>query len=146
MGARRASGASTYWPSKLRVAGSSPAAPTNSSFVSTLSSTPLSSEPELSISPEVHSGPRLDPEPPLVFGFGRPHRPGSICGNPCEQCGGKTMVTLAATKLEGRQVPAFLIVREATHQEYVDSVLARGGKKFQLTKPGERYFYVVETD
>jgi len=56
------------------------------------------------------------------------------------------MVTLAATKLEGRQVPAFLIVREATHQEYVDSVLARGGKKFQLTKPGERYFYVVETD
>ena len=87
--------------------------------------------------------------PILVYGLKRPHRVGSICGNPCEQCGGdSTVMTFPGmpAKYVDATAPLF-IVREATHEEYVASCEALSGSvRGALAKPGERYFYVVQTD
>lgn len=75
---------------------------------------------------------------PLVFGFARRHRVGSICGDPCEQCGGKTRMVMTGRLVES--APLF-IVREATWEEYVASVAAEAFYKqppSRETKPTRR--------
>lgn len=82
----------------------------------------------------------------LVYGFNKKHRVGSVCTKPCEQCGLKTMQIMTGLG-DGdviNPIPLF-IVREATYEEYVESVRANGGG-YRLSNPNERFYYVVSTD
>lgn len=85
-----------------------------------------------------------DQDTPLVYGFSKPHQVGTVCGNPCKQCGGDMAVMTAAGPTPIEPVPLY-IVREATWEEYVVSVVANGGGA-HLSQPHERVYYVVSTD
>ena len=81
---------------------------------------------------------------PLVWGFNRPHRVGSLCGNPCEQCGHAKVMT-GPGNIGRLAVPLpLLIVREATFEEYAASVISNGGRSRDLSR--DRFFYVVTLD
>ncbi len=81
----------------------------------------------------------------LVYGLAKPHRIGSVCGNPCEQCGGG-MLQMTGPGAMGliEPIPLF-ILREATHQEYVASAKEHGSVG-RLSDPAERFFYEVSCD
>jgi hypothetical protein len=81
----------------------------------------------------------------LVFGFDKPHRPGTICGFHCEQCGGQQTW---ATGINGEKLPedqALFIVAEATEEDWRQSVKAHGGRWQEPTAHGT-LFYFVRTD
>lgn len=92
----------------------------------------------------------------LVYGFGKPHRPGSICGVTCYQCAGREreegedppptrMSGLGSTRLiEPRPL---YIIRPASYAEYVTSAVANGGGGANLSRPSDnRHYYFVSTD
>lgn len=81
-----------------------------------------------------------------VFGFERPHRVGSICGMHCKQCRSKGKDNSRLYDTFGIVVPntAMLIVAEATEDDWVRDVLARGG--VPSNPDGSKYFYVVRPD
>ena len=77
----------------------------------------------------------------LVFGFDRPHRPGTVCGCYCEQCGRGL-----STGANGEPLPetAFLILEEATRADWERSVRQNGGDPFG--QEDARYYYFVRPD
>lgn len=80
----------------------------------------------------------------MVYSLGKPHEVGSICGNPCKQCGGDTV---AVTDPKGTPVPdppPFFIIREANYEEYLAEVLSAGGDP--VSPDSGRYCYVVTSD
>lgn len=83
---------------------------------------------------------------PLVYRLHRPHRVGSICGVPCQQCGGDEAVMTGVGDVGNGYVeplPLF-ILREATYGEYVASATANGGGR--CLAPNTGYFYEVSVD
>lgn len=84
--------------------------------------------------------------PPLVYGFDRPHRPGTVCWKACEQCGLDRVMFMTGIgpDAEHIEIQPLRIVREASRDEYVASCVANGGGE-HLSTVG-RHYYVVETD
>ncbi len=77
--------------------------------------------------------------PVTVFGFDTPHKLGTVCGNPCEQCDFEPMVLTGADCKPLPPIPLF-IIREATEQEWADEVRTGGGLPYKGTA---RWFYWV---
>jgi hypothetical protein len=77
----------------------------------------------------------------LVFGFLYPHRVGTVCGFPCEQCGAKYL-----TDENGKRLPdtPLFIVAEATEEDWKASIKRRGGRN--VPSRANTYFYVVRAD
>lgn len=84
----------------------------------------------------------------MIVAFGEPHRIGSVCSFPCEQCGD------SASKPEwseftgrlGESLPfqPLFIIREASRDEYIAFVEEVGGFP---SAPGQfAYYYEVHTD
>ena len=86
---------------------------------------------------------------PLVYGLDRWHPTGIICGDPCEYCGHGDAMVMSAPGNFAPMVPIpMFLVREATYDEYVVSVMENTGGKakgWQLA-PRSLYFYVVSMD
>jgi hypothetical protein len=57
----------------------------------------------------------------LVFGFDAPHKVGTVCGFPCEQCGPGVAVLIGIGKVRLPDTPLF-IVAEATRQDWEGNV------------------------
>jgi len=78
---------------------------------------------------------------PLVWGFPRPHRVGSVCAEPCEQCGGPTKMVDPF----GNFMPdsPLYILGEATVEDHIASNRRRGGNGQSLNSG---YHYFVSTD
>lgn len=72
---------------------------------------------------------------PLIFGSMQPMVVGSIVRQ-----------TFSDSLREEREPQPFLIVREATYDEYLDSVVACGGDASDLPPIPGSYYYEVLTD
>jgi hypothetical protein len=80
-----------------------------------------------------------------VYRLGGPHRAGSICGVPCEQCGDVSspmMMSAPGPKQIVTPIP-FYVVREATREEWEADVRKYGGTP---TPNSKGHFYVVRPD
>jgi len=75
----------------------------------------------------------------LVWGFDRPHRIGSICKEPCGQCGA-FRIARGANNEWLDSVPPMLILGVATCEDHMASNRRRGGPGTKWTYP---YFYFV---
>lgn len=78
----------------------------------------------------------------MVFGFTEPHRPGTICGADCDQCGQRMEIK----GVNGIPLPmvSFYIVAEATVEDWRRDVLKNGAIN-PTPQPG-RHYYFVRTD
>jgi len=77
----------------------------------------------------------------LVWGFNRPHEVGTVCGEFCDQCGGRTI----QTGVNGALLPyaRLLIVAPATAEDWQRSNRRRGGTGLGGNWP---YHYFVSVD
>lgn len=80
----------------------------------------------------------------MIFSFSEPHRIGSICGVPCDQCGEEESQLLGTFGEELDPVPMF-IIREATEEEWFNDVFAAGNTA-PYHDPEAKYFYLVSVD
>ena len=62
---------------------------------------------------------------PLIFQFDRPHKPGTVCGFLCEQCGFDREMAITMCNERVQNTP-MLILEPATQEEYYDNVKANG--------------------
>ena len=81
-----------------------------------------------------------------IWRFNMPHRIGSICGFPCDQCEGATQLS----GIDGEVLPntPFVILREATVQEWIADCIKNGSKWAAEMKapPKWGYYYEVTMD
>jgi len=80
-----------------------------------------------------------------IFQFDRPHKSGTVCGFPCEQCGEDRQMALS---LHGLRVPdtPMRIVGPATQEEWLSNVAAHGGNPSMARILIEPYYYRVSMD
>src|SRR5690349_11909108 len=86
---------------------------------------------------------------PLVYALDRWHPTGIVCGNPCEYCGHGDAMKMSAPGSPAGMVPIpMFLVREATYDEYVASVMENTGGKAKSGQlaPRSSHFYVVSMD
>ncbi len=79
----------------------------------------------------------------MVFGFDRPHQPGSVCLSPCEQCGAPTEINDS----KGDPLPdiPLFIVAAASEEDWLRA--AGGNRAYcEQFRGWWPYFYFVTTD
>lgn len=86
--------------------------------------------------------------PPLVFAFDNVHKVGTVCGVPCHQCGESEETIGELSGINGAVLPPtpMLIVREASVEEWRESVLYGGGQAIPSAHLDKRHFYVIAVD
>lgn len=80
----------------------------------------------------------------MIFSFQYPHKIGSVCADPCEQCRVSRVVLLDATGIELPRLPLY-IVRESTREQWITDCIANGGTVPHCIHDLP-FFYEVSTD
>ena len=85
----------------------------------------------------------------MIVAFTNPHKIGSVCLQPCKQCGETLDQLLDMTDGHGLVTPpAMKIIREATRQEHEDFARSVGATlPFRLpSSTSSTFYYEVQTD
>jgi hypothetical protein len=81
----------------------------------------------------------------LIFQFDRPHKPGTVCGFPCEQCGAGRVMGISLHGKRVADVP-MLILGSATQDEWLANIAANGGDPSQAWIEPTAHYYRVSMD
>lgn len=80
-----------------------------------------------------------------IFQFDRPHKTGTVCGFPCDQCGEDREMGIS---LSGKRVAdtPLLILGPATQAEWHQNIDANGGDSSRARIQPDPYYYWVSAD